>query len=320
MNTTHSGEHSDASEPRRPLRSNFTERVLRNAATAKRRATNRQRRVALRKDLFTMKSIKFLRTVPGAIAAVAVIATGSVGVYAMTNWFDGNVAVTQDTDSTFSVDLSSCKDVLPGVDATKDLSHLQYKITGQPHISAPDLRKQLLGECEATAVAKFYAQKYPQAGFVANIEDFTADPMGQNASKYAMLTARVVAIGDDGTIVLSSTGAKGASFGTIDGQGKYSPVKTFTLAAQAPVYNQSKDASLGDLAAGDNVVFVAYAASAATPMVESKGVVDYSDVQVISLFKTQYDDGWTSFNYVGQNVMPLDMYNAMQKSAPAATQ
>lgn len=309
MSFTHTTARSEASEPRRALRPDFTERVIRHAAMAQRRVAKKQRLQTLYKEIFTMKKLNFLRTVPGVGLVVAVVATSGVGVYALSNWFGGTVAVTQDTASTFSVDLSSCQGGLPpGFAPTEDRSNVQFKITGEPHISAQDLQKQLLGECEAGAVTEFYAKQFPDAGLSG-----TGQPSASTAARltYSLWTASVKSIGGDGKITVSSTGPKGASFGTTDAHGNFSPVKTLILAPDATVYSKGHSVRIGDVKEGDNITFVAYSPGAGAPMTEWAGVLNRSDVCIVSIFRTQYDDGQASFSYPGQNVMPLRAYNEM---------
>jgi hypothetical protein len=242
-----------------------------------------------------MKSFKFLKTVPGALMATAVAVAGSAGVYALSNWFGGDVTVTQTNPTILTVDMSSCKDsTLPsGVDPAEDLQHVKFKITGSPHLSADQLQQKLLASCENSAVAKFYGAQFPEALFSpASHATFAT------AAKYLLTPAKVVRLGADGTVTLQSTGSKAEAFGT----------RTFRLADDVTVYDASKAVSSQDLHVGDWVQFVAYSAATKSVPTEGTSILDASDVRVQSLFKTQYNDG-TVLDYGADNVMPLTAYN-----------
>jgi len=288
----------EASESQRPLRTDFTQQVLQNAARAKRRAKAKSQFQQPFRELSSMKMTKVLRTAPGVAIAALVIATGSVGAYALSNWFGGNVTV-KENSSILSVDLSSCKGNLPpGVNANDNRQDIQFKILGTPHISAANLQTSLLGECESSAVADFYGQKYPDAGFSSK---GLAD--ASESSHYLLLPAHVVAINST-SITVSSTGAKSSSFATT----------TLPLASDLSVYDEGQSASTTALAPGDNVMFVAYSASASATPIEGTTILNNNDIEVLSLFKTQYNDGIaSSFDYPSNNITPLDMYMQTHK-------
>lgn len=294
MSSIHIHGRSEANEPRRPLRLDFTRQVIRNANTAKQRAKTRDQFEQLFKEPFSMKTIKLLRTAPGLAVVTAMIVTSSVGVYALSNWFGGDVSVTQNS-AVLSVDLSSCKGNLPpGVNSTDDRHNVQFKILGTPHISTLDLQESLLSACEASAVTEFYGHKFPDAGFSG-----TGSVSNKNNFKYLLLPARVATI-NNSSVTLASTGAKSASFAT----------NSFPLAANLTVYNQGRLGSVNDLKSGDNVMFIAYSVGASGPSVEGTSILGNSDVQVLSLFKTRYNDGASlSLDYQTSNIMPLDMSN-----------
>jgi len=298
MSYIHAGGHKDNGSIR-PLASDFTERALRNAIRAKQRRVSKKRFDFLKTEIFPMKLLKSLRTVPGAAAVVAIVATSSVGAYALSNWFGGTVPVKEDA-SVFSVDLSSCRgSVLPGINENDDLHNIKFKITGRPHISAQDLQQDLLGDCEYNAVVDFYAAKFPEAGFTN-----TGHPAAASQRfNYTLLPATVV-VANHGSITVKSTGSKADSFGT----------RTLTLAPDASIYDESRTASVDALQPGDSILFVAYSASAGAPMTEGTTLLNKSDIQVRSIFKTHYNDGTSSsFGYQTNNVMLLDQYQQLHK-------
>lgn len=270
------------SEPRRPLRADFTAYTLRHAAVARRRAQKKQQLISFIKEPFSMKSLKLLRTVPGAALALAVMATGSVGVYALSNWFGGNVTVKQADPSIFSVDLSSCKGNLPpGVDGP-DRSNVQFKILGDPHISAADLQTELLTQCEFDAVLDFYRNQ-------AVTKDYSFTP------------STVKAVHAD-SITLNYT------------WGGEAHEKNFRLATNATVYNLGQAVKLQDLRAGDKVIF---ATKPATNWQENVDPLSLTD-EVQSIFKTVHDtqlapSGTKKGFYDENNIMPLDHYNQLKK-------
>ncbi|MFZ1249638.1 MAG: hypothetical protein WAQ24_04955 [Candidatus Saccharimonadales bacterium] len=121
------------------------------------------------KELLTMKTS--IKSAPGMALLVFALGVGTVGAGAVTNWFHGNPLVKDDA-SIMTVDVSSCKDaiysrIIPnntpqrilGFEQT-DFKNLKFKITGEPHISAEDLQKQLLIDCEYAAVTTYFAEKY----------------------------------------------------------------------------------------------------------------------------------------------------------------
>jgi hypothetical protein len=255
-----------------------------------------------------MKSLKFVRTIPGAAMIFAMLATGSVGVYALTNWFGGNVTVTQRDPSIFSVDLSSCKGHLPaGVEPTDDPHDVQFKIIGNPHISASDLQQNLLGECEGGAVANFYSQKFPDAHFS------TPSEATVNSRQYTLLSAVVQAINTSGTVTLAPI----ANTKNLLVAGP----QTFNLASNVTAYNEGATTPLQSVKAGDHVTAVMYAAGDTSRLEEGVSILNDSNVEVESIFKTQYGgtDGQSGFYYEAANVMPLDMYRGLHAQATRTT-
>lgn len=274
-------EHAEtqaSSEPQRPLRGNFTSLTMRRARVAKARRVRKHKLWAITKERFSMKSPKFLRTIPGAALTLAVLTTGSMGAFALSNWFNGNISVRQN-DSILSVDLSSCKGSLPpGVDSTNtDRSNVQFKILGSPHISAEDLESQLLAQCEFDAVRDFYATK----GY---------------ADSY--LVAATVAATD--RTALTFTYAWGGE--------KHE--KTVTLAADAPVYKEGGITSVDNLYAGDAIVI---AVTIPANRQENVNPMDYV-TKAESVFVTRHDvniapNVGKKALYEEANIMPLDQYN-----------
>ncbi|HJQ08634.1 MAG TPA: hypothetical protein VJ836_04105 [Candidatus Saccharimonadales bacterium] len=274
---------SAPSEPRRTLGADFTVLTLRHATTAKRRANTKQQIRAIFKEPFSMKSLNFLRTVPGAAIAIVVISTTSVSAYALTNWFNGTVRVKQDS-SILSVDLSPCKgNMPPGIEPSTDRSKVQFKILGNPHIAAKQLQQQLLAECEYNAVIDFYRN----------------NPEGKN---YALYPSTIKAVNGDRVITLDYFWG-----------GKLNE-KTFSDINNASVYDQGNKASLQDLRPGDTIIF-----AVDTPTNTQEGIDPLAGVgKVASIFKTQYDTktapGATKKAfYPESNIMPLTMYEQLHK-------
>lgn len=263
-----------SSEPRRPLRADFTARTMRHASVAKARRVRKQQLQVTIKEFFSMKSLNFLRTVPGAALSLAVVATGSVGVYALSNWFNGHVTV-RENDSVLSVDLSSCKGGLPsGVD-NPDRSNVQFKILGNPHISAADLENQLLAECELDAVYDFYTTK------------------GQADGQFV-------------PAIVKTANDKSVTFTYMRGGEKREKTLAITSAA---IYKEGAAAAKSDLHAGTPVVIVA---KQPANWQEDKDQLDeIKDAQ--SIFITQHDinlapSATKKGFYEESNILPLDHY------------
>jgi hypothetical protein len=286
---------SDSSEPLRLLRSDFTASTLRYAVRAKQRAQAKQQFVNLIKGEQIMKSLRFMRTAPGVAALLVTITAGSTGVYALNNWFNGNVTVKQADSSIISVDLSQCKGVsLGGIDSPSN--DVKFKILKQPAISAGDLQKKLLADCEYQSVLSFYRDKMPAA-----FKD------GGIAPEYYFGAATVHAVNSNGTISLDYSSTVGVAA---------VPLKTFQEAQGATVFSLSQPSSLQALHAGDTVVVVTSnpetnipeGGDAVNPLVGDK-------ISVLSIFKTQYDvnDMPSSVKgfYNDNNIMPLDMYERL---------
>lgn len=261
--------------PNRPLRADFTSVTLRRAQTAKRRSLKKQSGV-----VHIMKTSLFsLRTVSGATFAIAAITLSAAGAYALTNWFGGDPVVKQDA-SILHVDLSSCKGNLPpGVEST-NRSDVQFKITANQHISAENLQKQLLIDCESQAVTEFY------------------NPGKTYAYRYTTVPATITAV-NGSTFTVSYQWA-----------GK-TLAKTFTLDANDPMYSQGQIAQVTDFHVGDSIV-------AAVPVASQHYAVEGTDTfataTVTSIFKTHYDTSKasgkaTGINYQQNGIMPLDLYN-----------
>lgn len=273
---------SAPSEPRRRLRADFTAHTMRHVATAKQRANTKQQIKLFFKEPFSMKSLKFLRTAPGAALAVAIVATTSVSAYAALNWFNATVTVKQNA-SVLSVDLSQCKGNLPpGVDSP-DRSNVQFKILDDRHISADQLQRQLLIQCEYDAVTDFYRQ----------------NPVTKDA---ALQIGTIKAL--DGTSKVTFEYAWGGNINQ----------KTLALTSGTTIYSQGVPAHVQDLHVGDKVIF----ATSHQGYVE-EGTDPLSAVsEAQSIFKTQYDTSdalGTSKKgfYEDNHIMPLDWYNQIHK-------
>lgn len=269
-----------ASKPRRPLRTDFTARTMRHASVAKARRLRKQQSQPMKQEFFSMKSLKFLRTVPGAALALAVVAAGSVGAYALSNWFNGDVTVRQ-TDTILSVDLSSCKGNLPpGVDS-QDRSNVQFKILGSPHISAADLESQLLAQCELDAVREFYK----------------TNGLGD---KYLVPAA------------VKSANATSVTFEYMWGGEKLE--KTLVFASNSAVYKEGVIAATSDLRTGAPVVI---ATNQPTNWQENMNPLD-GITEAQSVFATQHDistaPGVSKKGfYEDANIMPVDHYNQLKE-------
>lgn len=267
-------------EPRRNLHVDFTAMTLNHSLAAKRRAQTKRHIQTLYKETFSMKSFNFLRTVPGAALAAAVVITTGASAYALTNWFNGSVAVTQH-HHVLSVDLSKCQGPLPpGVDST-DRHNVQFEILGSPHIAAADLQVKLLTECEYQAVAAFYHSQPALAG--------------------SSLTAGTVLSTSEHTITLAYHWANGTQ------------QKTFALAPDFSAYNQGTATTLASLQAGDHIVFATQSQQAlegTDPLASASGIQ--------SVFKTEYDtvsamSASKNGFYQDNNIMPLDWYQQLHK-------
>jgi hypothetical protein len=272
---------SGQSEPHRSLRADFTVHTMRHAAKAKRRVTAKQQIRAFFKEPFSMKSLSFLRTAPGAVLAVAILGAMSASAYALTNWFNADVTVKQN-NTVLSVDLSECKGKLPpGVESGQDQHNVQFKILGNPHISVADLRQQLLAECEYQAVVNFYRNQ----------------PITKSANVHV---GKVIAASDATVRLAYQWGAK-------------TNEKTFTLSPEATVYIQGSPSVLRNLQAGDSIVF----ATRDQAIQEGVDPLD-STGEALSVFKTQYDmtqaiSASKNGFYEDNNIMPLDMYKQLHK-------
>lgn len=268
--------------PQRSLRSDFTERALTNAVRAKRRANNKQELITFFKEFSFMKPIKSMRTIQDVVLAVAIVATSSAGAYALTNWFGGNVAVTQNDPTVFSVDLSTCKgNMPPGVDSS-NRQNVQFKILGSDHISADDLQKRLLEQCELDAVKDFYGKQSTL----------------QNSNLYSG--------------VVESIGDTDAVFSYIWGGQKLEVSLKF--ASDITVYNQGQKAELQNINVGDTVVFATQQPD--NWQENTNPLTATSEVQ--SIYKTQYNteqapDASKNGFYEDSNIMPLDLYKQIQK-------
>lgn len=273
---------SAPSQPRRTLRADFTAYTMRHATTAKRRADAKQQLRAFFKEPFSMKSLTFLRSAPGAALAVAIVATTSVSAYALTNWFNANVTVKQN-NSVLSVDLSQCKGSLPpGIEPSADKSNIQFKILGTSHISTEQLQRQLLAECEYNAVVDFYHNN-------------------SEGQSYSLYPSTVKEINADGTITLDYF------------WGGQTIEKTFEAPKAASIYDQGNKIGLQGLKAGDTVVF-----AAETPRVIEGSDPLAAVGEVKSIFKTQYDtreapEASKKAFYEESNIMPLGMYEQLHQ-------
>lgn len=270
------------SEPGRALRSDFTEYTLRHASVARQRAHRKQHIMSLIKGIFEMKTIKKLQTIPGVVVALVLIASGSAGAYALSNWFATNITVKQTNASVLTVDLSQCKGNLPpGVKDSSDHHNVQFKITGEPHISTADLQRKLLESCEYNSVLAFYR--------------------GQTATKDSLYPDGTIKnIGKDTITLQYLWGGK--------------PVEKTFLASSTAIYDQGKVTNPSNLHAGDKVIFVV----PDTKSLESQDPIAAA-TQLQSIFKTQYDatdaPGATKSDFYDiSKIMPLDWYNQAHKS------
>lgn len=260
-------------KPTRPLSKNFTDSTLERAINAKRRTL---RRSGIRR-LFKVKKTHLLKQPIGALIALAIVAAGGVGVYAATNWFNGNVEVTSTDDSIITVDLSECKSAVPpGVEPSQPLDKVKFKVLGTPHISSSELKRHLLAHCE-----------------FANVLEVQRVATGHDAAVTPALVKR--ADPQKGSITLAFT------------WGPWSHEATYVLATQAKVLDKGVPATLEAFKPGDFVVFT-YRFSG--PILEN--IDPYASLTAIDgLFKTQYDTRLVQEKtlYESGNIMPLDQYN-----------
>ncbi len=280
MNRHYSSTSKLLPEPRRALRADFTAHTIKHAAVAKRRAYKKERLHSFFEEPFSMKSFNFLRTVPGAAIAAAVVMTTGASAYALTNWFNGSVVVHQD-HSVFSVDLSSCKGPLPAGVENPDRHNVRFVIMNDGHISATDLQQDLLAECEYQSIVDFYRSQ----------------PATSTAS---INTGTIVAI-NSSDIQITYT------------RGNNNKEKTLSLTQDLTSYNAGKAVSLSALQPGDHIAFVTPAQS----LTEGVDPLD-TTTSVQSIFKTQYNLGnalTTSKNgfYEINHIMPLDAYQQLHK-------
>lgn len=257
--------------PKRALSTNFTDRTLRRSILAKKHDI---RRSQLR-ELFSMKNTRFMKQPVGALIAIALIITGGVGVYAATNWFNGDVKVASD-QSIMAVDLTQCKTLsLPGIEpGTKEA---QFKILSEPHISAEDLQKRLLAQCELDAVRAKY----------------DAATTNYQPSIIKAITPYQVTL---------------ETFWN----GQFTE-KVFSISNDTDFYDKGNLASQKNIHVGDTVVFVY---DVPETLSEDQNPTD-SVTTVKSIFKTQYDTKKAASMqkgfYEDNNIMPLDMYNSQKR-------
>lgn len=270
-----------SSAPKRPLGSDFTAYTMRHAVTARRRAQSKQQATTSLKDIFSMKSMKFMRTVPGAALAIAIIATSGAGVYALTNWFGGDVTINRPSQSALSVDLSSCKGPLPAGVSDVDRSNVQFKILGDKHIGEEELQQALLAQCELDAVYDFYGKQSAPQGL--NFYSGTIKEVGGGTVKVGYLWG-----GQEQTKVLS-------------------------VPQDVTVYDQGQPVVLSSMHVSDTVVFTIR--SAALLQEGHDPVADASEVH--SIFKTQNDtrkapNSTKKGFYEESNIMPLNQYDQIK--------
>lgn len=259
-------------EPRRNMTKNFTERTL---ARSKRAKTYGQR-----KD-FTMN---FIKKPAGAFAALAILLCASAGGYAAVNWFNGQVLATQ-KDDILSVDLTGCKNAfMPGFSENQDMSNVQFKILGTPHISEDELEQKLLLDCEFRAVLDFYQSKPETAGV--------------NFRPGKIVTVK------DGAITLEYS------------WGGETKQKDFAI-NNATLFNQGNAIQAHQLSTNQHVVLVTQPLPGDTQM-ELRDPLDGTD-SATSIFVTQYDmaaapmASKNSFTYDSANIMPIDIYNSLPR-------
>lgn len=229
---------STPSEPHRALAADFTARTIRYAKTAKRRMETQQQFKAFLKEPFSMKSLKFLRTLPGAaIVAATVITTTGVGAYTIANWFGATADNARQEGNVLSVDISGCNRDLPNVPRDSQ-GTAKFEVTGTPHISSADLQAKLLAGCEFYEIFDFYTSNSPYR------EQLTGSY--QDAQSFYQIGAGTVKQISDNTITLAYR---------VLGAGDELELH-LNLANDATVYQHRQPASKADLIPGDHVVFV----------------------------------------------------------------
>lgn len=265
-------------EPRRPLRADFTAHTMRQALAAKRRAHITQQSNAFRKESFSMKSFKFLRTAPGAALAVAIVATSGVGAYALvTNWFGATATNSRQSGNVISVDLSGCKADMPGV-KTDQAGTAKFKITAAQHISPTDLQQELLASCEAYTVLQFYAQQSPYAAALTAPAPTNPD---QAQDIYNFQYGNIVSMNAGNTVTVDYR-----QVGSNDIQRA-----TLPLTSDAKFYSQGAKVDKASVGAGDNVVLLTKWNGTAAEAIQKYGGEQNMnpDSAVVSLYKTTND-------------------------------
>ncbi|HSW81454.1 MAG TPA: hypothetical protein VLG40_03585 [Candidatus Saccharimonas sp.] len=266
---------SQSAAPRRELNVNFTEQTFRRSIATKKRLAHWRHT----KRIF-MNIPQFVKQPMGAAIAVATISLSAVGAYAAVNWFNGSVQVSQKDNSVLSVDVSSCKGPTPpGFEPTDDKRNLQFKVLKNPHISATDLQRALLQDCELDAAKAFFkGQPSTQNSgtFVANIK----------AISPTSITFTYLSYGS-GTRTVSTAGLS--------------------------LFNQGAKATVADLHVGDHVVV---ALDTPKDWVEDQNLIELGTVR--GVFKTQYDvtqapSATKKGFYDDSNIMPLDWYNQVHE-------
>ncbi len=264
--------------PQRDLTRNFTKRTLRRSILAKKRHEQTRRL----RGFFIMPKLEFLKHPVGALVAIAIVIAGGTGVYAAMNWFNGSIKVTSD-NSILTVDLSGCKNVLPlkGISGS-DPKNVQFKILGTPHIEADVLQQKLLAQCEVDAAVEFIKAQHPNT------------TIGYQTSKIKAIDAY--------SITLENTwGAKKTD-------------RVFDITPSTTIFNQTAPAKTDDLKVGDSVVYTYLVPADA--MTEGQSMPETIH-ELQSIFKTRYDTTQsmliTKAFYTESNIMPLEMYNQLNK-------
>ncbi len=265
-------------EPARALSTNFNDVTFARAVRAKRRA-ERQANI---KEFFSMKAI--IKRPIGTLVAIAAVIVSGVGVYAAANWFNGSVKVTQTDPSILTVDVSECKEApMPGIEPSADRSNLQFKITGTPHISADELQRKLLVECEFFNTVKVLEAK--------------------NTQPYASLRPAIIKSIDRAqrSVTVATWGDAGE--------------KTYSLAANAFVLDKGAESSIDALKVGD---FITLSYHLPRVLNEDEHYTDFVST-LDGVFINQYDTREFMKDakslYSAGKIMPLEQYKGLSEQA-----
>ena len=234
------------------------------------------------------------------LAIAAILLVGGTGVYALTNWFGGTPTVEND-GTILSVDVSSCKDdiypyIVPNHTPSKDLGteqtdfkNLKFKVIGNPHISADDLQKQLLIDCEAAAVRSYFATN--------NVGDMT-EPGTISALNGAELTVDYMFNGENRQKTFALDGV------TVIEKGKATTKEALSVGSYA--YIAYPHPSTNKLMSDAEVRSIDFLRDASK--------INAVFITTYNMQKTSGDPNGEGINYSRMNIMPLDAYERLKNN------